>query len=186
MSQTKSLSAVVSLWTAASIAGGMAVYGAVQYATTPGARIADLLATHLWHVIALGLIVYALSVVLLQRSVVLPLQRIHLHLYGIGAGRLQELHLPTRIREIRTIVDGVNLMVRRIEIGADHDALAGAQSEVEQIRQLASRLPDSDQSTASAILASLSNLERNILALVRKPDTAGPKPPAVPDALRLN
>jgi hypothetical protein len=144
MKTTRSLSFFVAVWMAAAIAASMAAYGVYEYAAMPGHTLRELAIEHLGHVLALGLLTYALCWAVFYFVLLRPLGRIYLHLYTVGAGRLKTLELHSNVREIRTIVDGVNLMLSRLKLGADSDALELAQQRIAEIRDVTRQLATAD------------------------------------------
>ena len=128
MKSRKSLSFLVAFWAGLAIAASMAAYAVLQYVTTPGVTAGDLAATHLWHVLALAAVIYLLLLAVFRKVILEPLRKVYFHLYGVGTGRLAELQLTTRVNEIQTIVDGVNLMIKRMGQGYDAEALEHARS----------------------------------------------------------
>ncbi|MBI4583552.1 MAG: hypothetical protein HY717_05980 [Planctomycetes bacterium] len=126
MGNQKSLSFVVALWPAIAIALSMGIYAVLQYFLVPNVTLSELLLNHLWRVLVLGSVIYLFLWLILKNLLFRPLQQIYLHLYAVGTGRLKELVLPTTVREIQTLVEGVNLMIRRIEQGLDMTKLERA------------------------------------------------------------
>ncbi len=166
MKTTKSLSFFVTVWMAAAIAAGMAAYGVYEYAAMPGHTLRELAVEHLGHVLALGLLTYALCWAVFYFLLLRPLSRIYLHLYTVGAGRLNTLELKSNVREIRTIVDGVNLMLSRLKLGADSDALELAQKRIAEIRETTRQLATADHEHLGALLDAigdkLADLEKSL------------------------
>lgn len=167
MKTTRSLSLFVTIWMAAAIAISMGAYAVYEYATIPGLTLRELAVQHLGHVLALGGVIYILCWAVFYFVLLRPLNRIYLHLYTVGAGQLKTLELDSNVREIRTIVDGVNLMLSRLTLGADTDALELAQQRIAEIREMTHQLTTSDQEHISVLLDKLADLQRtlpNILA----------------------
>lgn len=112
---SRSLSLIVSLWIVLTIAAGMAIYAFFEYAYVPGVTVAEIVLEHVWHVLVLGLVIYALCLVLLRRVVVRPLELLRLHLRRVSSGELDELVVATSVTEVRHIVDGINGMIHRMK-----------------------------------------------------------------------
>lgn len=170
MRTTRSLSFFVTVWMAVAIGVSMAAYAAYEYATMPGATVKELALQHLGHVLALGILSYALCWAVFYFVLLRPLSRIYLHLYTVGAGKLKTLELDSNVREIRTIVDGVNLMLSRLKLGADGDALELAQKRIAEIRELAGHLPAAQHEQlvglAEAVRDKLADLEKSLPRLL--------------------
>lgn len=162
MKKTQSLAFVVSLWTAVAIAASMAVYAVFQYFTIPGMTVKELVLTHLWHVVVLGAIIYFFCWLLLRQVLLQPLTKIYLHLYGVGSGRVQALEVDTRVTELHSIVEGINLMLRvqRADASAEDNALEHARRDVQEIKNLIGKLPEA----GTHLHQRVADLEQNLTA----------------------
>ncbi len=167
MGNQKSLSFVVAFWTAIAIALSMGIYAVLQYSLVPNVTLSELLLNHLWHVLVLGAVIYLFLWLIFRNVLLRPLQQIYLHLYAVGTGRLKELVLPTTVREIQTLVEGVNLMIRRMEQGLDNESLANYLQEIETLRDLLKAADLEDVEQAGMIMECLTKLERAVLLLIR-------------------
>jgi hypothetical protein len=165
--QLASLSLIVALWTAGIIVIAMTAYAIWQYYTHPGISVGELIQNHLWHVLVLGAVIYASLWACFRRLLVQPLNRIYIHLYAVGKGQLEPLEIESNIREIQTIVEGINLMTGRMGRAADPKSLSLAQEDVriiiEQVHSLSAEQPDA----FSAITDRLVDLEKIILDLAQ-------------------
>jgi methyl-accepting chemotaxis protein len=171
MITTRSLSFFVSVWIAVAVAASMAVYAAYEYATMPGHTLRELAVEHLGHVLGLGILVYVLCWGVFYFLLLRPLNRIYLHLYTIGAGRLSTIELDSNVREIRTIVDGVNLMLSRLKQGADSNALELSQKRIAEIREMTRHLTTLDQEHISVLLDKLADLEKSLPGILAREGT---------------
>jgi hypothetical protein len=171
MRATRSLSFFVTVWMAAAIAASMGAYAVYEYATMPGHTLQELAVEHLGHVLGLGVLVYVLCWGVFYFLLLRPLNRIYLHLYTIGAGRLKTLELDSNVREIRTIVDGVNLMLSRLKQGADSNALELAQKRIAEIRDITRNLTTPNQEHFSVLLDKLADLEKSLPAILASQGT---------------
>jgi len=166
--RTRSLSFVVAAWTAVAIAISMGAYAVFEYFTVPGMTVGALALHHLWHVVVLGVVIYALCRAIVQQIVVRPLEQIHAHLYGLGMGRLEPLALETNVREIQSIVDHVNLMLGRMEQGFDKGAVTTCQENLKALRKLAADGRTGDRTGEGAVmLQHLSDLEEAVFSIMR-------------------
>jgi nitrate/nitrite-specific signal transduction histidine kinase len=163
----RSLSLVVALWTAGAIALAMGVYATFQYFTVPERTLLELVMEHLWHVLVLGLLIYVLCWLVFRIILLRPLNQIYMHLYGVGTGRLEPLQLSTRIRELQTIAEGVNVMIRRMGQGYDPEAIEHCRNALASLRKSLKKLSPSNRETATEMLQELARLERAVLSIVR-------------------
>lgn len=170
MKTTKSLSFIITIWMAVAIAVSMGAYAAYEYATAPSQNLRELAVEHLGHVLVLGITIYILCWSVFYFVLLRPFNRVYLHLYAIGAGRLEPLALNSNVREIRTIVDGVNLMLSRIKLGGDSDALELAQTRIAEIQEMTRQLTTPDQEHITLLLDKLADLQKSLPnILVRRP-----------------
>lgn len=138
----------------------MALYAAVEHQHNPGATWLALAVTHLGHAVLLAVLVYVSLVIGFARLVVRPLQAVRAHLYKVATGRLDVLELQAGSREIDAIVSSVNLMVRRMRLGAgDADPHRTALA----LRDIAGRLRDAAPDAAEAIACAASALEQLVV-----------------------
>ena len=150
------LASIFAFRLAVTLALAMAAYAALERYQDPQASWMSLGLTHGWHVVALGLLLYAVLVVGFDRLVGRPLRVIHAHLYKVATGRLEILHLDARVKEIAEMVASVNLMVRRMRLGAgDADPHRTALA----LRDLGARLRDSAPEVAEAMVNAAAALE---------------------------
>lgn len=160
-----SVSLLTSLLAAAAIAMGMAVYGVAQYAADPSLSPATLLIEHTAHVVVLWLLVYTCVVLTLHRVLLKPIRKIYVHLYGVGAGRLKPLRLHTSIRELAQIVEGINVMIQRMDIGPEGNARACVQEVAHNLRQVARERATHDVDLATRLTKASKQLEHALGAL---------------------
>jgi len=166
---------------AAAMAVSMGAYAVYERATMPELSLRELAAQHLSHVLILGAVIYLLCWCVFYFVLLRPLNRIYLHLYTIGAGQLKTLELDSNVREIRTIVDGVNLMLSRIKLGGDGDALELAQRRIAEIQEMIRQLTTADHEHLSGLLDKLGDLQKSLPnILVRR--AMPPRKPASSDA----
>lgn len=163
MKTTRSLSFHVAIWMAVAIGFSMAAYALYERQTSPNLTWSELAVQHLGHVLGLGVMIYILSWGVFYFLLLRPLNRIYLHLYALGAGQLKPLELNSNVREIRTIVDGINLMLSRLTLGADRDALEHAQQCIAEIREMSRQLAITEHEHMSHVLDKLADdLEKSL------------------------
>jgi len=167
--KTRSLSFHLTIWMAVAIAASMGAYAALEYRSTPGLTLSELVVQHLGHVLGLGILIYILCWAVFYFVLLRPLNRIYLHLYTIGAGQLRNLELNSNVREIRTIVDGVNLMLSRLKLGGDCNALELAQQRVAEIQEMTRKLTTPDHEHISVLLDKLADLQKSLPNILVRP-----------------
>ena len=131
----RSLSFLVDVWTGLAFIVAMAVCVGVEYVRYPDISLNELLLHHLLELFLFGFVLCGISWIVLRAVLVAPIQKIFLHLYGVGGGDQSPLVVNTRVREIREIVDAVNIMLWRMKQQANLKALDPARDEVVQIRE---------------------------------------------------
>lgn len=139
------------------LTAAMAVYAVLEWYRNPQRSLTDLGVTHGLHLAILTLLVYLVLVVGFGRLVARPLRAIDAHLYMVATGRLELLHLDARVKEIAEMVGSVNLMVRRMRLGAgDADPHRTALA----LRDLATGLHDDAPAAAEAMLEAAAALDQ--------------------------
>lgn len=157
------LASIFAFRLALTLAAAMVAYAVVQRALNPGVSWTSLALEHGAHVLSLGLLVYAVLLVGFDRMIGRPLRAIHAHLYGVATGRLELLHMRTRVREIAEMEASVNLMVRRMRLGAgDADPHRTALA----LRDLAARLHESAPAASDAMDNAAAALEMLVPAAI--------------------
>ena len=151
-----SLPLLVSVSSAAAIAVSMGGYAVFQYLTTPGAAAVDLFVSHLWHVLVLGGAIYLVIWFVQARLLLRPIKRIYLHLYKVSTGRIEPLEMEPRVRELDTMVKGINFLVGRMREGVP-------EREIEAIKEAATVLHDKAPTETREILDHLARLRETLV-----------------------
>ena len=125
----------------------------------------DLFLQHLWHVVLLAGVIHLVCWLVLRRLLGQPLNQIYLHLYAVGKGHLDSIHISSNIREIRSISEGINLMVWRMRQISELKALANSRQEIRTIKKQMHRLAENDPQLAAIVTEQLEQLEKNLLKL---------------------
>lgn len=167
MKTPRTLSFHVTIWLAVAVGLGMAAYAIYQYATLPGQTARDLLLHHSWHVLVLGAVIYIVSWVMFEWVLVRPLEAIYVHLYAIGAGRRSRLEIQSNVREIVTIVEGINLMLQRLEQGGNDAAIQRTESDFAQLRKAVEELQVASPEAKGAALDQLTAFEKSLFAVLQ-------------------
>lgn len=159
-----SLAAVVAGYSALVIALGMSVYAIYQYKTTPGMTILGLIFEHSWHVLVLGLLIYATLYAVLYKTVVRPIHDLYLKLYAITRGDLSSLDIDSNIVEISEIAEGVQLLLDEMEHSIPDLSLTALSNRTHKIRSIAKESDALDISAKEFLM----NLSNEIEELVRE------------------
>jgi hypothetical protein len=161
MENTKSLSALLTLWAVVALAVGMVAYAAIEHATGSSGTTA-LVAEHTSHVLVFGLLIYGVMVLVVRRVLVAPLVRIRHHLYSIGAGRVELLDMKSRVTEVSALIGGINRMVARMTLHADAAALDRCRTELDALHRLAQSAESASPALAGEILTHAAALRQEI------------------------
>lgn len=141
---------------AATLALAMAAYALLERYRNPELSWTGLWITHLAHVLLLAVLLYGVLLMGFDRLVGRPLRIVRAHLYKVATGRLELLAVDTRVKEIAEVEASVNLMVRRMRLGAgDADPHRTALA----LRDLAAGLHDSAPDAAEAMVNAAAALE---------------------------
>lgn len=165
------LSFLVALWIAIVIALAMGVYGVWQYFSNPGITVRELARHHLWHVVVLGGVIHLSLWACLHCLLIRPLNQIYLHLYNLGGGRVQKLNINTSVAEVQTIMDGINLMIWRLDQWMDIDSLRNMFKQTEEISALAAKL-DGNADIADAVSENALALKKELQTIIDDRDIA--------------
>jgi hypothetical protein len=117
--------------------------------------------------LALGAGLGLLCSMLLRRSVLRPLARIHLHLHDVGLGRLKPLPLRSEVVEVQSLIEGVNLMVRRLAEEAGGEGAYRIQESLESLREVARTIAFDSPEGAAEVLRDVDELEKAFVAEAR-------------------
>ena len=166
MSRTWSLAGVAAACAAATNILAMAAYGAYEYATGMETSVSGLVIEHLGHVLVLAAVGYAGAWLVMRRLVVEPIRRADTHLYRIGAGDLHPLELHTNLRELQSLVHGVNLMLERMRLGFDAVALQKAEHDVAELQVISRALPRDARAEAEELQMVAGRLQAAIHTLL--------------------
>jgi len=170
-----SLSLLAAIWMAAVIAVMMAAYALAQYFQMPDMTVRELITHHLWHVLVMGAAIHLACWLVFEVILIRPLNQIYTHLYHVGAGNVEKLELRSSVKELRTIVDGVNLMIWRLRKWLDSEALDNARSQIGEIGQIAEQIRMENEHIADALMKRVNNLEASLLSVVElREETRGP------------
>ena len=158
----RSLSVVIDLWVGAAFVVAMAVCAAVEYVRNPDVPLGLLLSHHVSELLLFGLVLWGISWLVLRAVLITPMDRIYQGLYRIGGGDHSPLVVSTRVREIRGIVEAINIMLWRMEQDVDRKAVNHAREKVVDIRAYINDCEGIDRDKLSQILDEVSALDRKL------------------------
>jgi len=159
-----SLALVVALYSAAVIALGMAAYAVYQYVATPDKTVLGLVFEHSWHVIILGLLIYATLYAVLYKKVVRPIRDLNLKLYAITRGNLTSIEIDSNVVEITEIAEGVQLLLDEMDRSVPHVSLTALSNRTQKIRSIAKESEALDMAAKDFLM----NLSNEIDEMVRE------------------
>ena len=162
MKHGRSLVAAVT-WIVALVTGAaMLVHVLFEYLMNPALPVWRLLSEETWHVVALGGLTCAALYYLLRKKVADPIRQLYVKLYAIARGDSKPMTIHTNIREIRDIVEGVNLMLSQQQLTAHDPWGSKLRSGAEALRSLAGRtspnLEAADRENLSSLAAEMEEL----------------------------
>ena len=106
------LSTVVAVLSLITTIVALALSAGVEFLFNREANFSEILTHHLVEAVVLGLFIWAVLSVSLNRVLAAPLREIFVSLYAIGKGDETPITVSTRIEELSKIVDGINVMLR--------------------------------------------------------------------------
>lgn len=160
----RSLTFVMDVWIGLAFIVAMAVCAGVEYARNSDLALDKLFVHHILELFLFGFVLWGISWIVLRVVLVAPIQQIFLHLYGIGGGDHTPLAVNTGVREILEIVDGINVMLWRMERRADLKALGHAHRKIADIREHLSGSEGVDHAEIAALLDHVAELEQKLHA----------------------
>lgn len=160
----RSLAFVIDVWIGLAFIVAMAVCAGVEYARNPDVALYDLLFHHIQELFLFGFVLWGISWLVLRAILVAPIQQIFQHLYGVGGGDHTPLVVDTGVREIREIVEAVNIMLWRMDQRADLKALSHAHLKIADIREHLSGSTGVDHAEIAALLDHVAELEQKLHA----------------------
>lgn len=126
--KTISLATIGALIGTAATALGMTCFAVLEYSTNPALTWTQLFSRHAMHVALLFLPSYVLLAFGFSMLVMRPIRRLEGELYRLGTGHLGPVELGSRVRELKALERGVNLMAQRMAQRTENDR--GAHSDV--------------------------------------------------------
>jgi hypothetical protein len=158
----RSLSVVIDLWVGGAFVVAMAVCAAVDYIRSPDVPMGLLLSRHLQELLLFGLVLWGISWLVLRVVLIAPIRKIYEGLYRIGGGDHSPLVINSSVREIREIVEAINIMLWRMEQDVDKKAVNHAREKVKDIREYIGACEGLDRGKLTQILDEVSALDRKL------------------------
>lgn len=165
---SKSLTLTVALYSALVIAVGMAIYAVFQYFLTPGRTVLSLVLQHGWHVLVLGVLIYAALYGVLYKKVVRPIRDIYVELYAITKGDLRHFSVNSNITEIQEIVEGINFLLSEIKKSAPVVPLSDLYKIVEDLRSLTRESGTLEEITKEKLMEIAAKIDETVKALSKE------------------
>jgi len=165
-----SLNLVVVTTSLTAVVIGTGSWTAIEFLTGERPSLSDIFSHHLIPAVVIGLVIWITLTALLHRSVIEPIKQLFAHLYRVGSGRLDPIEVDSRIQEIQTMVDGINMLVRRLQSAPENTSFNQAQNRLSKIRGDIRSMADAageDSPIFLAVVKELRALEGDILALGR-------------------
>ncbi len=131
------LTNVVARYIALILIIGMASYAVLQYVLRPEVSIMGLIREHVTHIFFLMILIYVTLYMFFLKVVVAPIHHFQEKLYAISGGDLLPLSRNYRIREIRDIADGINLMIERISVDLPESSISSLSAHASTLREIA-------------------------------------------------
>ncbi|MAI30865.1 hypothetical protein OAF99_00425 [Akkermansiaceae bacterium] len=166
-SDKKSLTWIVTKASLISVALGMTGYSVFEFIASGEIDGGEFATHHLLPVFIIGLVVWLALHWLLQAKLVSPIQEINEHLYHLGLGRLAPLQLVSDVREVESIVEGVNSLTSQLKKAPESDASSKAVDDLVDLRGKLKEVIDSEVIKADSlvpIMQDLTKLEGHLLS----------------------
>jgi len=153
---------------------GLVLYTVFELLVDPPVNVMNFFTHHFLHVVATAIFIWIACWMTLCDSIFRPVEAIFHHLYHIRLGRLEKLQYRTEVKEMMLIINGINLLVERLEKSPRPEALSYALGEVQQLRGLLRETPDPSDESRVEIMRTLTRLESHLLDLrcLQKPNAS--------------
>lgn len=150
------------------VAFGTISWTAIEMLSGQHPSLRELVVHHAIPAVVIGLIIAVVLSVLLNRFVVDPIQTLLSHLYRIGSGRFDPLELDTSVEEVQALVDGVNLLARRLQAASGDASFAQVQERLQTLRKELRSMADAGGEEGELFLniaKEMRSLEADLLAI---------------------
>lgn len=161
----KSLSRMVAEEAALVIGGAMAVYAVFEYLFSPDRTVWGLVLEHGWHIAVLGLLSYGVLYLILVKKVVEPIRDLYVKFYAIAGGDFRPITMDTGIHEIQEIVDGVNLMLSKMQGSGDSAPWSELSAHARQLREVAKKADSADRATRETLMEIARRIDEAVTGL---------------------
>jgi len=167
MRSPRSLLSFAAVASAAAILVSLAALGAFRRIVDPSVPLGKIAADILAPAAIAGTAAAAAVLAVFRTLVLRPLSRIGRHLYDVGMGRLRPLSVRSAVLEVRPLIDGVNLLVRKLEPPSGPGAGIQFLEIIESLRDVARAIAPASPERAAEILDDIAVLERAFLSGAR-------------------
>lgn len=156
------LSFVMDVWIGLAFIVAMAACAGVEYVRNPDVALDELLLHHLLELFLFGFVLWGISWIVLRVVLVAPIQQIFRHLYGVGGGDHSPLVVNTGVKEIREMVDAINIMLWRMERQAARKAPAHAREQIADIGKHLAGFKGMDHAEMVTLIDHVTELEMKL------------------------
>lgn len=171
-SAVHSLDQLLLRWTFGAVTAGMLVYSLIEYIIERPPDTVDFITHHLFHVLAIAVLVWLALVFIIRRTVVKPASLIFTHLSKISAGRLDYLECDEISQEMSEVVTSINILISRLRRFSDPDAASRAMDRVRELRETFRQHGDDLGVDMVPTMKVLTSLEGELLDLIQIPCTS--------------
>ena len=161
----KSLAAIVAFYTALVLAATMAVYAVLQYFAEPDQTVKGLVIEHTMHVVLIGGFTYLVLYGVLHRKVVQPVRVLYMKLYKIARGDFNPIDEVSDVMEIQEIIDGINMMVSRMNQSTSEEFLIELSHHVGDLRSFAGGSAGLDETARDELRSIATKIETTVAAM---------------------
>jgi methyl-accepting chemotaxis protein len=144
---------------------GLFIYTAFEVMFDPPDNLLNFVTHHFVHVLGIGLVVWMVCWLTLQKTVFSPISSISHHLARLRFGRLESLALRSDATEVQTIIAGINSLTERLR-STNTGSLETALTSVQKLRVGLSRLAVRNAEDKVPIMRSVTRLESSLLDLM--------------------
>jgi hypothetical protein len=163
-SSPTNLLSIIATTCAGALLLGSAVAGVCRHILRPDEPLATVFTDVLLPAAVVGVVIAFACWTVFDRLVLRPAKGITRHLYDVGMGRLRPLALRSNVAEIRPLIDGINLVVRRLEPPTEREIALQFERIIESLREVATAIAPDSPGRAAEIMDDIAVLERTFLA----------------------
>ena len=166
-SATHTLDQLLLCWTFGAVSAGMLLYSLIEYIIERPPDPVDFITHHLFHVLAIAVLVWGALVFIIRRAVVKPATMIFMHITRLSTGRLDYLESEEISQEMSEVVTSINILIGRLRRISDPDAASRAMDRARELRELIRKQGDHLGGDVVPAMKILTSLEGELLDLVQ-------------------